>query len=334
MRPLTAGVLALALLTAWALPGWAQHDMVAVKRFTDPAAALPMPGEWSRQPLKREPRGVDLSVVIAQQTFQALLPFIHGFAAQQRLKIAVREGTCGVASGELAARVIDVGGFCCPPDEIDRLPGLTFHTLGITGLALFVHPDNPIESVSLAEARRIFGGEALRWNELSDPAAAAMASPIRVVTRLHCKARPGHWRLLLDDEDAFSRDSQDVSAISDIVRQVALHRNAIGYETVWHAQRYRNTHPVKMLRVNGFDPSDEEALLDLRYPLYQVIALTTWDGVAANPLADMLVAHLMAQEGAMTDARLVPARRLRDAGWRFRGAEVVGEPDGAAGGDR
>jgi signal transduction histidine kinase len=65
----------------------------------------------------------------------------------------------------LSRKAADIGAFCCAPGITDRLPGLRFHTLGIAAVVLLVHPDNPVDNISIGQAREIFMGETIRWSE-------------------------------------------------------------------------------------------------------------------------------------------------------------------------
>jgi DNA-binding transcriptional LysR family regulator len=292
---------------------------------------MDMPDEWKRQPIRYDPSigEVDLVVSLDQQMFQAFQPLIQEFARRHNLKIVVNKGTCGISSGMLARKAIDIGGFCCPPGITDRLPGLHFHTLGIAALVLIVHPDNPVDNLTIEQARQIFMGEIYRWSEIEiGDGRRGLNMPIQPIGRLHCKQRPGHWRLLLDNEDLFSPLIIEVGAIPDMILQVSNNIRAIGYETLWMVRLLRNRGKVKVLKINGYDPSDPVNLSSGKYPLYRVYNLTTWEGEGmTNPLAQKLVNYLLKQvEYLDSKFGLIPASRLREAGWKFRGNELIGEP--------
>jgi len=296
--------------------------------FTDPSKTIEMPDEWIRQPIRHAPllKGYDLVITLDQHLFTPLRPLIDRYARRNRLRIFVNEGTCGISAGMLVRKEVDVGGFCCAPGETDRLPGLRFHTIGIDAIALLVHPENPIDSLTLEQARRIFMGEIHRWSEIE--AYKGSDTFIQPIGRLHCKLRPGHWRLLLDNEDLFSPSLLEVGAIPDMISQVASTPGAIGYEVIWNTIRYKKNGKVKILRINGISPLDQDALINGRYPLYRVYNLTTWYGEGlTNPEAERLIQYLLkAVENLSREHNIIPASRLRKAGWKFKGDELVGEP--------
>lgn len=298
--------------------------------FDPPGAVTSMPDEWVSRPVTHAtPEPVDLALALDQQLHPALTPLIEAFARERSVRIATQSGTCGISSGALAEKTADMGGFCCPPNDTDRLPGLRYHTLGIGALAIIAHPDNPLDSITVEEARGLFGGKYARWSDL--PVSAIKEGPeiaTRAVARLHCKLRPGHWRLILDTEDDFGTTTQEVGAITDMIMQVAKTPSAIGYETLWHVHRHADQGAVKVLKIGGVDPRDGDALAQGRYPFYRVFNITTWaDAPAANALADALLAYLQRH---MTDVApefaIVDVDRLHKAGWMFEGDELVGEP--------
>ncbi len=275
-----------------------------------------------------EVQHADLVITLDQQLYPSLLPLIRAYAKTHGLTIAVTKGTCGISAGLLFRKAADIGGFCCAPGRMDRLPGLRFHTLAIAAIALFVHPDNPIQDVTLSRAQDLFRGEITDWSMLVDSSyPKGLLQPVHPVGRLHCMLRPGHWRLLLDSEDLFSPNLLEVGAIEDMVRMVAIDPQDIGYETLWMIRNHQASGAVKTLRLNGVSPDDTAALARGRYPLYRVYNLTTWEGAAAKPQAKELVRHLRDRVQEL-DSRffMAPVTRLRAQGWKLEGDELVGEP--------
>ena len=306
-------------------------DRLSGPPFSDPTQILEMPDSWQNQPIKHDTsiKDVDISLNLDQQNFRILKPTIEKYAKENGLNIAITDSTCGNSAGMLRRKMIDIGGFCCAPGAMDRLPGLRFHTTGIAPVALFVHPDNPIDNITLEQARKIFMGEILNWSELKTPDNRPGPDVmIKVIGRLHCKTRPGHWRLLLDNEDLFSSGMFEVGNIPDMVSQVASNPDAIGHETVWLAvEHYKNKGRVKTLKINGYAPEDLDAVLNGNYSIYKTFNITTWDepGVK-NQEAGKLAGYIKRQvESFDMKYGIVPSSQLKKAGWIFKGTELIGE---------
>lgn len=297
--------------------------------FTDPLQIMEMPDAWKNQPVRYGPEAGDSDLVISldQQMYPAFSALIHEYAKENNVKITVYDGTCGLTAGKLSRKTIDIGGYCCPPGMTDRLPGLRFHTIGISAIALIVHRNNPVDTVTLEQARNIFMGESYRWSEFAAAGGTKGPNiPIQPVGRLHCKLRAGHWRALLDNEDLFSPNLQEVGAIPDMIAQVAANERAVGYETLWMIHRFEQSGNVKPLKINGLAPGDASGLLSGAYPFFRTYSLTTWeDASAKNPLAQKVVEYVL-QESEHIDSKfgLIPASRLRDEGWEFYDNELTG----------
>lgn len=313
------GILALLLVgTVW--PAGADEG-------ASPPAAPPPAGAQLKIGYENWAQDADLAITLDQHLYPALLATIRAYGARQQLKIAVREGTCGISAGALANQTVDLAGFCCPPSEADQTLGVDFHTIAIGAIAMYVHPENPIDNLSLAEARGVFAGTIRRWSELkSEDGKPGPPLAIQPIGRLHCQTRPGHWRALLDNEELFSPRLKTVGAIEDVFRQVAANPSGIGgFESLYMAREvYPTSPPLKPVKINGFDPSPEN-LLSGGYPLYFVFNLSSWQQDESKAaLVGELISYLR-QQAAEVDRKfgLVSANLLQEAGWQFQGNEVA-----------
>lgn len=300
--------------------------------FSDPARLVPKPEEWVARPIAHAEWGqdADLAVALDQHLYPALLPLTEAFARERHLRIAVREGTCGFSEGMLNNKAVEITGLCCPPGATDRLPGLRFHTLGIAALAILVPEDNPFANLTGEQVRHLFMGRPKSWGEL--PPVAGLAPfpvPVQPVTRLHCPLKPGHWRVILDNESQFTARKVEIKEIPDYIAKIASTKGSIGYEVLWNQERYQGRTRLKAIKVDGHHPADAEAVIRRRYPFYTVYTMTTWardDG--ANPVAADLIRYYREHfdRTLAEEYHIIPATRLKEAGWRFRDEELVGEP--------
>ncbi|MEO5330926.1 MAG: substrate-binding domain-containing protein [Magnetococcus sp. YQC-5] len=299
--------------------------------FSDPQGVVSKPDSWQKEPIHREEvsQKARVALTLDQHLYTAFLPIIQEYAKMHTLEVAVRQGTCGNSEALLNKKQVDIAGFCCPPALTDRLPGLRFHSVGIVGLAILVHADNPVESLTEQQARDLFSGVIRNWSEvLPEEAKARFSLPVRPVGRLHCPTRPGHWRLILNDREQFSLDMAEVGNVSDMISSVASYRGAVGYEILWNLDRFGKDKPIKAVRINGFASDDTEALVKGVYPFFRVNTLTHWENPeSANPEALDLVRHIESQVEQMpVKYHVVPAQRLQQAGWPFLGDELIGLP--------
>ncbi len=297
------------------------------KSFTDPSHQVQMPEEWVKQSLQKKHEG--LAINLDQQIFRMLVVHLKEYAKEHNLKLTITDSTCGNSSGMLRHKMIDIGGYCCPPGKMDRLPGLRFHTSGITPVAFIVHPDNPIDNISTEQARKIFMGEIRKWSELkTSDGRPGPDVEIKPIGRLHCKTRPGHWRLLLDNENLFSLVMSEVGTIPDMISRVAAEPHAIGHAALWLAtEYYKNEGKVNLLKIDGHAPGDLDFLLNGKYPAYKTFNITTWEGKGVeNPDAEKLADFILKQVEQLDERyKIIPSSRLRKAGWKFKDNELVGD---------
>lgn len=309
---------------------WAEE--LSVPLFTDPSKVIDMGEAWDDQSIMHEGEAekADLSIVLDQHLYPALIPLIKEFAKKNNLNIAVLNGTCGISAGKLREKKADMGGFCCPAGETDRLPGLAFHTLGIASLALLVNEANPLNNLDLERTKDIFSGRVTYWNAFGEDIPKAIGDEIiRPIGRLHCKARPGHWRLILDNEDMFTPRLHEVSTIPDMISNVERKPGAIGYEVLWMVEMYKGLHKIKTLKINGYSPYDNEALAAGNYPFYRTFNITTWVNEPAKSRWGHDLAIYLIDKAPRIDSKfgIIPVQMLHRAGWKFTGNELTGEPD-------
>ncbi len=310
------------------VPLWAADDHHShVSEFSDPAVFANVPDGWNSKPIKHIDKhpDADLVVSLGQQSYPLFSDLIPDYARSNNLKIVVKQGTCGITSGRLSKKKIDVGAFCCPPGKSDRLPGLKFYSLGIAPIALIVNTKNPLSNVSSKQAREIFKGDISRWSEID----SNNNQLIKPVGRLHCKKRPGHWRSLIKNADDFSSRIFEVGVIPDMISQISRSASSIGWETPLMVEYHQKKGNVKILKVDGHSPSEIDYVLTGKYPLYRSYTLTAWEKKSkTNQEAIKLIRYLQKHiEKVHKEVGFIPVSRLKDAGWRFLGDELVGEPE-------
>ena len=301
-----------------------KEKALAGQPFGDSEVVQEMESSWQEKKIQydTDKKNIDLVVVLNQQFYEFMLPYVNEFARKRNVTIDVIRGTCGISSGKLSKKTGDVGGFCCPPGKSDRLPGLRFHSVGIHPLAIIVHPDNPINDISSKELRKVFQGKITNWSDLGGDNGTIMPA-----MRLHCKKRPGHWRLILDNEDLFGPAVRDVGSVEDMFLLVGDEERSIGYEVLWLSNRKENK--VKSLTIDGFDPDNSENVLRGDYPFYRSLYLTTWEpDHLKKPLAKELVDYVIKQVSLHGEIQgIISVEKLKDAGWRFSVDELIGEPE-------
>ncbi|MBF0160953.1 MAG: substrate-binding domain-containing protein [Magnetococcales bacterium] len=327
-------MLLLSVLPVVSGTGWGDTVPTTLKGppFSDPDVVIDKPESWRQQPIRyrAQESGAEVVLLLDQNIYPGLLPLVQEYAKKHPLNVSVREGTCGPAAEGINRKEVDIGGSCCPAAREDRLPGLRWHTVGISPMAMLVPAADPVEELTSEQVRAIYQGKLTRWSQISAVGEKFPKDlPIRPVTRLHCKFRPGHWRLILDNEELFGPRVNEVGTILDMVVSVARNRGSLGYVENWQiVNDPKHKGMVKPIRIDGQDPRDPEALKAGRYPFYWVYNISTWSADnTVNPKAQQLVRYLLDNADRIDPAlQLVSSAELKKRGWKFKEDELVGEP--------
>jgi phosphate transport system substrate-binding protein len=297
--------------------------------FSQGAAALQMPANWQFRGVSY-PAGLedaDLVVSFGQQTYPSLKAIVEQYAQAHKMKIVVQSGTCGISAGKLLRKKVDSGAFCCPPGDNDRLPGLEFHTIAISPIAIIVNRENPLQDISTANAREVFKGRIGKWSQLSKD---GWDREILTVGRLHCKIRPGHWTLLLKKQELFSPRLTEVGVIPDLIAKVGQETDSISLETPFMMHAYDKDKRVKALHIDGHPVTDTEYVASGLYPFYRTYSLTTWSNGGDKRKQTLALIRYLQEYIEQHHAQygFVPVSKLKAAGWKFKGDELIAEPDG------
>lgn len=175
----------------------------------------------------------------------------------------------GIKAAKQAAQGHETFGFvCCPlSDEEVEKEGLIVYPLAKEPILILTHKDSPIDDLSADQVRAIFRGDIINWNELGGP-----DKPIVVVTRLHCKKRPGHWKTILPDAKSFRQERLNVKSAADMVQRVSDFSGSIGHTgSTWI---FKASDRVKVISIDGIKPTAEN-LANNKYPFFRVLSAVT-----------------------------------------------------------
>lgn len=112
------------------------------------------------------------------------------------------------------------------------------HVVGFDALAVFLHPDNPIDSISLARLASIYGeGSAVRtWSQLGVSVPGCTSDEIVRVSRQNNSGTYAYFRdAILGEGGSFALGSRDLNGSSEVVDLVANTPCAIGYSGLAYA---------------------------------------------------------------------------------------------------
>ena len=164
---------------------------------------------------------------------------------------AVQEGRCdiGLSSRHLKAEELEAG--------------LSGNILAYDGIAIIVHPENPIADLSVETIAKIYTGEITNWSEVGGNDAE-----IVLIGREAGSGTRDGFESITDTEDA-CKYRQELTSTGDVITTVAQNPGAIGYASV---ASVKDT--VKALKVDGVAPT-EETIKDGSYVVQRPFVLVT-----------------------------------------------------------
>ena len=154
------------------------------------------------------------------------------------------------------------------------------HVVGFDALAVYVHKDNPLDTISIEELAEIYGqnGKIDSWSQLGVDSKVLGNDKITRASRQNSSGTYAYFReAVLGKKRDYKLGSIDRSGSKDVIDLVASTPNAIGYSGMGYA-----TPSVKMLRISakrgqpGVAPTVENAMRkEGRYPITRSLLIYT-----------------------------------------------------------
>ena len=152
------------------------------------------------------------------------------------------------------------------------------HHVGYDGIAVYVHKDNPIESITLQQLHDIYAenGPVTKWSDLGIKLPADVDDKIVLVSRQTNSGTFEYFReAVLGKEVNFRRGTRDLNGSKDVVDVVGNTRTAIGYSGLAYATAEVRMVPV---RKTASDPPINPSIdtcLDRSYPISRPLFMYT-----------------------------------------------------------
>lgn len=191
-------------------------------------------------------------VVKGSDTMVHLITALAEVAMEQAkdLDISVTGGGSGTGIAALLNRTTDIASASRELQEKERQAaeqaGLApvSTTIALDGVAIIVHPSNPVNELGLDDLRRIFTGAADDWKEFGAP-----AGKILVLSRESSSGTYLFFQEHVLQKADYSPEARLMPATSGIVQAVESDKTAIGYVGLGYAKEAGNR--VKVLKVRA-----------------------------------------------------------------------------------
>lgn len=198
---------------------------------------------------------------------------------------AVLEGRCDIG---LSSRSLK--------DE-EKSAGLAETTLAYDGIAVVVHPDNPVSDLTIEQIAAIYTGAITDWSELG----GGDGEIILIGREANSGTRDGFESITGTTDSCLYR--QELSSNGDVIATVAANPNAIGYASL---ATVKDT--IRVLSVDGVSPS-AETVKNGSYAVQRPFVLVTKADSALSEPAQRFFAYATSAAAAevITAAGVVPA---------------------------
>ena len=192
---------------------------------------------------------------------------------------AVQEGTCDIG---LSSRALK--------DE-EKAAGLKETVLAYDGIAIIVHPDNPVSDLSLEQIAKLYTGEITNWKDVGGNDAQVV-----LIGREAASGTRDGFESITGTKDK-CQYRQELTSTGDVITAVSQNPDAIGYASLASIKD-----SVKALDVDGVTPG-EDTVKDGSYKVQRPFVLVTVEGKALSPVAQAFFDYATSPDAAAIIAK-------------------------------
>ena len=192
---------------------------------------------------------------------------------------AVQEGTCDIG---LSSRALK--------DE-EKAAGLKETVLAYDGIAIIVHPDNPVSDLSIEQIAKLYTGEITNWKDVG----GSDAEVVLIGREAASGTRDGFESITGTKDKCQYR--QELTSTGDVITAVSQNPDAIGYASLAAIKD-----SVKALSVDGVTPS-EATVKDGSYLVQRPFVLVTMEGKELSAAAQAFFDYALSADAASIIAK-------------------------------
>ena len=210
--------------------------------------------------------------------------------ANPDIRISVAAGGSGVGVQKVGEGLVEIGNTGRPlSDEEVAKYGLKSFAFAIDGVAVALHPKNPVANLSAAQVQEIFSGKVNNWKQVGGRDAA-----IHLFTRDEASGtREVFWEKLLK-KGAIAESANVVASNGAMKSALAGDPDAIGYVSIGHVDE-----TIKAPTLDGIAPTQDNARSG-KYPIVRNLYMNTKG--APQGLTAAFIHYVMGPEGQQMTA--------------------------------
>ena len=187
---------------------------------------------------------------------------------------AVQAGTCDIG---LASRNLK---------NEEKSSGLKQTVLAYDGIAIIVHPDNPVSDLDVETVAKIYTGEITNWKDVG----GNDAEIVLIGREAGSGTRDGFESITGTEGNCKYR--QELTSTGDVITTVSQNPDAIGYASLAALKD-----SVKALKVGGVEPT-EASVKDGSYVIQRPFILVTVEGKELSKTAQEFFDYVTSAEAA------------------------------------
>ena len=200
---------------------------------------------------------------------------------------------------ELAEKKTDIFFGVYPSEEQieyakDNGTEFEFTQIGTEAFVFFVHKDNPVDDVTVEELKDIYSGKTRNWISLG-----GKLKGIKAYQRNEGSGSQSMLERFMGDTPIMKPPTHLVQGfMSGIIEEVSEYQNrnsAIGFSFRYYVDGIIGNPDIKVLKVNGVAPTDEN-IKNGTYPIVTPIYAVTWAG-NEKPTVKPFLNWVLSEEG-------------------------------------
>lgn len=206
-------------------------------------------------------KGSDTMVILGQRLAEEYMAKNPGAVVQ------VNGGGSGTGIAALINGTVDLAQSSRPmkgdeKEEAKKARGseIVETAVALDALAVFVHGENPVQQLTLAQTKDIFQGKVTNWNQVGGPNA-----PIVLYGRENSSGTYDYFREHVLEKGDFAPRVQTLQGTAAVINAVGQDKNGIGYGGIAYAKN------VRALAIASGDgpaiPPSEQTVAGGTYPL-------------------------------------------------------------------
>lgn len=219
--------------------------------------------------------------------------------ANPKIRITVAGGGSGQGVKQVSAGLVTIGNTGRPlSDEEAAAAGLVSFPFAIDGVAVVVHPENPVRDLSGEQVKQIFAGKLDNWSQVGGP-----DGPIHLFGREEGSGtRKTFWKKCLDKGD-IAASANTVASNGAMKTAVSGDPGAIGYLSIGHIDD-----SIAAVALDGAAPTQDNAASGA-FPVTRKLYMNTKGD--PDPLTRAFIDYILGDEGAeiISAAHYIPLAR-------------------------